>query len=87
MTKREQGVKQVGLIAQAQAEYEQLMDEIRSYCQQVRGLREQVVELQRSGRTDIQLREEIQELLNQAEHWDAVAAQRDDSRASKPCSS
>lgn len=77
MAKREQEVKKVGLIAQAQAEYEQLMDEIRSYCQQARGLREQVAELQRSGRTDIQLREEIQELLNQAEHWDAVAAQRD----------
>lgn len=31
MAKREQEVKQVGLIAQAQAEYEQLMDEIHSY--------------------------------------------------------
>lgn len=36
MAKREQEVKKVGLIAQAQAEYEQFMDEIRSYCQQAR---------------------------------------------------
>lgn len=75
--KREQEVKQLGLIAQAQAEYEQLVDEIRSYCQQARETREQAAELQRSGRTDFKVREEIEELLNQAEHWDAVAEQKD----------
>ncbi|WP_256022403.1 hypothetical protein [Paenibacillus kribbensis] len=31
-------------IAQAQAEYEQLMEEIRGYCQQAKQLREQDVE-------------------------------------------
>lgn len=39
MAKREQAIEEkVGLIAQAQASYEQLMDEIRSYCQQAREL-------------------------------------------------
>nr|WP_262385093.1 hypothetical protein [Paenibacillus curdlanolyticus] len=44
---------------------------------QARQLREQVEELQRSGRTDIQVREEIQQLLNRAEHLDAVGDQKD----------
>ncbi|MNH98094.1 hypothetical protein D3C73_508100 [compost metagenome] len=69
--------KEVRSIAQARAVYEQLMDEIRGYCQQARGLREQVAELQRSGRTDFHVREEIQQLLNRAEHLDAVADQKD----------
>ncbi|MFB6367854.1 hypothetical protein ACFCP7_28270, partial [Paenibacillus elgii] len=73
MAKREREVKQVGLIAQAQAEYEQLMDEIRGYCQQVRELREQAAVLQQSGRTDFQVREEIQKLLDRAQHLDLVA--------------
>ncbi|GFN31036.1 hypothetical protein PCURB6_12960 [Paenibacillus curdlanolyticus] len=33
--------------------------------------------MQRSGRTDIQVREEIQQLLNRAEHLDAVGDQKD----------
>ncbi|MGO4533230.1 hypothetical protein AB4Z30_29665 [Paenibacillus sp. 2TAF8] len=33
--------------------------------------------MQRSGRTDFKVREEIEELLNRAEHWDAVAEQKD----------
>lgn len=33
--------------------------------------------LKQSGQTDFQVSEEIQELLNQAEHWDAVAEQKD----------
>ena len=38
--------------------------------------REQAAELQRSGRTDFQVRGEIQQLLNRAEHLDAVADQK-----------
>ena len=78
MAKQAQNVEEtLGLIAQAQAEYEQLMDEIRGYCQQARELREQAEELQRSGRTDFQVSEEIQQLLKHAEHLDAVADQKD----------
>ncbi|WP_240463469.1 hypothetical protein [Paenibacillus apiarius] len=53
------------------------MDEIRSYCQQARELREQAAVLQQSGRTDFQVSEEIQQLLNRAEHLDTVAEQKD----------
>ena len=66
-----------GLIAESQVAYEQLMDEIRGYCQQARELREQAAELQRSGLTDFQVREEIQQLLKRAEYLDAVAVQKD----------
>ncbi|MEY8747024.1 hypothetical protein [Paenibacillus tundrae] len=67
MAKQTQALEEkMGFIAQAQVAYEQLMDEISSYCKQARGLREQAAELQRSGRTDFQVSEEIQELLNQA---------------------
>lgn len=53
MAKQTQALEEkMGFIAQAQVAYEQLMDEISSYCQQARGLREQAAELQRSGRTD-----------------------------------
>ncbi|GIO29012.1 MULTISPECIES: hypothetical protein [Paenibacillus] len=38
--------KEVRSIAQARAAYEQLMDEIRGYCQQAKELREQAAELQ-----------------------------------------
>ncbi|ASJ52142.1 hypothetical protein BP422_00400 [Brevibacillus formosus] len=69
--------KEVRSIAQARAAYEQLMDEIRGYCQQARQLREQAEELQRSGCTDFQISEEIQQLLKHAKHLDAVADQKD----------
>lgn len=69
--------KEARSIAQARAAYEQLMDEIRSYCQQARELREQAAELQQSGCTDFQFREEIQKLLDRAEHLDAVSDQKD----------
>lgn len=69
--------KELRSIAQAHAAYEQLMDEIRGYCQQARELREQATELQRSVRTDFQVREEIQQLLNRAEHLNTVADQKD----------
>ncbi|QDS35647.1 hypothetical protein [Brevibacillus brevis] len=73
----QEGEKEVRSIAQARAAYEQLMDGIRGYCQQARELREQAEKLQRSGRTDFQISEEIQQLLNRAEHLDAVADQKD----------
>ncbi|MGK5507068.1 hypothetical protein [Brevibacillus formosus] len=60
--------KEVRSIAQARAAYEQLMNEIRGYCQQARA-----AVLQRSGRTDFQISEEIQQLLKHAEHLYAVA--------------
>lgn len=66
-----------GLIAESQVAYEQLMDEIRGYCQQARELREQAAVLQRSGRTDFQISEEIQQLLKHAEHLYAVADKKD----------
>ncbi|WP_240463606.1 hypothetical protein [Paenibacillus apiarius] len=77
MAQREQEVKQAALIVQAQAACEQLMDEIRSYCQQARELREQAKKLQQSECTDFQVSEKIQQLLKRAEHLDAVADQKD----------
>ncbi|MGW9531164.1 hypothetical protein ACWHAM_26365 [Paenibacillus terrae] len=69
--------KEMRSIAQAYAAYEQLMDEIRDCSQQAKELREQAAELQRSGRIDFHVREEIQKLLNRAEHLDAVADWKD----------
>ncbi|MFA4134244.1 MULTISPECIES: hypothetical protein [unclassified Brevibacillus] len=69
--------KEVRSIAQARAAYEQLMDEIRGYCQQARELRKQAAELQQAGLTDFQVSEEIQQLLKHAKHLDAVAGQKD----------
>ncbi|MEK4429112.1 hypothetical protein MHB54_07615 [Paenibacillus sp. FSL M7-0802] len=53
------------------------MDEIRGYCQQAKELPEQAAELQRSGRRDFQVRAEIKQLLDQAEHLRDVADQKD----------
>ncbi|GFN31589.1 hypothetical protein [Paenibacillus xylaniclasticus] len=44
--------KEVRSIARARAAYEQLMEEVRGYCQQAKELREQAAVLQQSGRTD-----------------------------------
>lgn len=87
MAKREQVVAEVveaqvveetvRSIAQAQADYEQLMDEIRDYCQQARDLREQAAELSRSGRTDSQVGAEMRQLLDQAEQLEMLADQKD----------
>ncbi|WP_339267579.1 hypothetical protein NYE54_27285 [Paenibacillus sp. FSL K6-1330] len=53
MAKFEQVVEEtLGLIAQAQAEYETIVEEVRSYCQKARALRQQADELRRSGSTD-----------------------------------
>ncbi|MCR8966148.1 hypothetical protein O0550_23685 [Brevibacillus halotolerans] len=74
----EQAVEEtVRSIAQAQAEYEQLMEEIRGYCQQAKDLREQAAELRRSGRKDSQVGAEIRQLLDQAEQLEILADQKD----------
>ncbi|WP_232699735.1 hypothetical protein [Brevibacillus daliensis] len=39
--------------------------------------REQTAVLQQSGRTDFQVRDEIQKLIDRTEHLDAVADQKD----------
>ena len=69
--------KETRSIAQARVAYEQLMNEIHSYCQQARELREQATELKQTGLTDFQVSEEIQQLLKHAKHLDAVADQKD----------
>ncbi|RJG21439.1 hypothetical protein [Paenibacillus thiaminolyticus] len=56
----EQSVEEtVRSIAQAEADYEQIMVEIQNYCQQAKDLREQAAMVIRSGRTDSQAGEEI----------------------------
>ncbi|WP_458122704.1 hypothetical protein [Paenibacillus sp. Z3-2] len=72
MAKREQVVTEVveetetvRSIAQAEADYEELMDEIRGYWQRARDLREKAAELKLSGRTDAQVGTEIRQLLDQ----------------------
>lgn len=66
MAKREQLVEEtLGLIAQAQAEYGTIVEEVRSYCQKARELRQQAEELRRSGNTDPQVATEISKLLGQ----------------------
>lgn len=86
MAKREQVVKEaveemteetVRSIAQAEAEYEQLMDEIRGYWQRARDLREKAAELKLSGRTDAEVGAEIWQLLDQAERFEVLGDQKD----------
>lgn len=56
-------VKQVqekaGLIAQAQAEYEAIVEEVRGFCQKAQELRKQADELRRSGSIDPQVAKEV----------------------------
>ncbi|MDK8183731.1 hypothetical protein [Paenibacillus sp. UMB4589-SE434] len=55
MAKQVQEVEEtLGLIAQAQAEYERIMEEVRGYCQKARELLQQVDELRCSGSTNPQ---------------------------------
>ncbi len=82
MAKREQVVEEVveetvRSITQAQADYEQLMDEIRDYWQRARDLREKAAELKLSGRTDAQVGAEIRQLLDQAERFELLGDQKD----------
>ncbi|MGG4492896.1 hypothetical protein [Brevibacillus reuszeri] len=83
MAKREQVVEEVveetvGLIAQAFAAYEKLMNEIHEYSQKARELREQAAELRQSGRTDFEVGVEVQQLLDQAKHFQMLADQKYD---------
>jgi len=64
-------------IVQAEADYEQLMDEIRGYWQQARDLRKKAAELKMSGRTDAQVGAEIRQLLDQAERFELLGDQKD----------
>lgn len=82
MAKREQVVTEVvgetvRSIAQAEADYEQLMDEIRGYWQRARDLRKKAAELKLSGRTDAQVGAEIRQLLDQAERFELLGDQKD----------
>ncbi|MFE0560865.1 hypothetical protein ACFW1P_33600 [Paenibacillus sp. NPDC058910] len=46
--KQVQKVEETGLITQAQAEYQTIVEEVRDYCQKARALRQQADELRRS---------------------------------------
>ena len=69
--------EKVGLLTQAQAEYEAIVEEVRGYCQKARELRQQADELKRSGSTDPQVATEVNKLLEQAEYFDQLADQKD----------
>ncbi|MFS0554761.1 hypothetical protein [Brevibacillus sp. 179-C9.3 HS] len=75
MTKQVQ--EKVGLIAQAQAEYEAIVEEVRGYCQKARELRQQADEMRCSGSTDPQVATEIRKLLEQADYYNLLADQKD----------
>ncbi|BAU27206.1 hypothetical protein DFP93_104297 [Aneurinibacillus soli] len=65
------------MIAQAQAEYEAIVDEVRGHCQKARELRQQADELRCSGSTNPQVATEISKLLEQAEYYNHLADQKD----------
>ncbi|MFU1798422.1 hypothetical protein ACM1RC_31540 [Paenibacillus azoreducens] len=67
-------VDKVGLLAQAQAEYEALVEEIRDHFQQARQLIEQAGEL--SG-TDPQEAAQVRQLLDQAEYFETLGNRKD----------
>ncbi len=67
--------KKVGLIAQAQAEYDAIMDEIREYWQKAKELRKQAQQLRQSR--DPQAALEAKRLLEQAEYYDQLGDEKD----------
>ncbi|BCJ87675.1 hypothetical protein [Effusibacillus dendaii] len=77
MARKVQAVKEkkVGLIAQAQAEYDAIMDEIREYWQKAKELREQAQQLRQSR--DSQAAVEAKRLLEQAEYYDQLGDEKD----------
>jgi hypothetical protein len=78
MAKRVQAVEEkVGLIAQAQEEYEGIVEKVHGYCQKAQELRKQVDELRRSGSTDPRMATQIRHLLEQADYFDQLADQKD----------
>ncbi|AZK48568.1 hypothetical protein [Paenibacillus lentus] len=79
MAKEVQAVtEETGLIAQAQAEYEAIRAQIAEHYQQARELRNQADKLNQSGRTDVQVMTEVNQLLGQAERLTSLADQLDD---------
>ncbi|MBU8714604.1 MULTISPECIES: hypothetical protein [Brevibacillus] len=70
-------VETLGLIAQVQAEYQAIVEEVRGYCQKARELRQQVDELKRSGSTDPNVATEVRKLLEQADYYNHLADQKD----------
>lgn len=70
MAKQAQEVEEtLGLIAQAQAEYERIMEEVRGYCQKARELRQQTDEVRCSGSTNPQVPAEISKLMELADYF------------------
>ncbi|HBZ82774.1 hypothetical protein ABE237_08130 [Brevibacillus formosus] len=79
MAKEVQAVaEETGLIAQAQAEYEAIRAQIAEHYQQARELRNQADKLNQSGRTDVQVMTEVNQLLDQAKRLTSLADQLDD---------
>lgn len=75
MAKNVQAVEEkLGLFAQAQAEYDALVEEISDHFQQARKLREQAGEL--SG-TDPQAATKVRQLLDQAEYFETLGNRKD----------
>ncbi|MEQ7053732.1 hypothetical protein ABN764_24140 [Paenibacillaceae sp. P-4] len=78
MAKQAQEVEEtLGLIAQEQAEYERIMEEVRGYCQKARELLQQADELRCSGSTNPQVPTEISKLMEQANYFKHLADQKD----------
>ncbi|WP_432776111.1 hypothetical protein AAFJ72_03720 [Brevibacillus gelatini] len=77
MAKQAQKVETtLGLIAQTQAEYQAIVEEVRGFCQKARALRQQVDELRRSGSNDPQVATEISKLLEHADYYNHLADQK-----------
>ncbi|MEQ7053052.1 hypothetical protein ABN764_20645 [Paenibacillaceae sp. P-4] len=78
MAKQVQEVEEtLGLIAQAQAAYERVMEEVRGYCQKARELRKEADELGCSGSTNPHVATEISKQMEQAEFYKHLADQKD----------
>lgn len=79
MAKKVQSVeeKKVGLIAQAQAEYEVIVEEVREYWHKAKQLRARAHELKRSGITDPQVAVEARQLLEQADYYERLGDEKD----------
>lgn len=77
MAKKVQAVEErkVGLIAQAQAEYDEIMDEVRRYWQKAKELREQAYQLRQSRNPQAAM--EANRLLEQAEYYEQLGKEKD----------
>ncbi|MFS0556358.1 hypothetical protein [Brevibacillus sp. 179-C9.3 HS] len=67
----------IGLIADAQAEYEALMDEVHGYWEQAKELRKQATELKASRSTDSRTAVEISQLLERAKYIDQMGDEKE----------